>query len=73
MTVGSTAAFIIYAIIMVGGFIWVTFFPAAPYMILAEFITIGAAAYWGKRLLQRASKYGTNSPPTQTTTVEGED
>ncbi len=73
MTVGSTAAFIIYAIIMVGGFLWTTFNPTAPYVTLAEFLTIGVTAYLGKRLLQRASKYGTNSPPTQTTTVEGED
>lgn len=73
MTIGSTIAFVLYLLVMVGGFIWVTFFPAAPYMILAEFITIGAAAYWGKRLLQRASRYGTNSPPTETTTEEKED
>jgi len=56
--VGSTVAFVIYSIIMVGGFVWATFFLTAPYQTLAEFLTIGAAAYWGKRLLQKSAKLG---------------
>ncbi len=71
MKVGSTVAFVIYSIIMVGGFVWATFFLTAPYQTLAEFLTLGAAAYWGKRLLQKSSKYGGNCTNGATTPVSG--
>ncbi len=55
--ISSTWAFIIYAILLSGGFVFATFFPA-PYEIFAWALTAGAGAYWGKRLLQKSSKYG---------------
>jgi len=59
--ISSTWAFIIYIVSMMSGFVFATFFPAAPYGVLAPSLTAGAGAYWGKRLLQKSDKYGRNT------------
>ena len=56
--ISSTWAFIIYIVSMMSGFVFATFFPAAPYGVLAPSLTAGAGAYWAKRLVQRSEKYG---------------
>lgn len=57
MKIGSSVAFVIYCGLMVGGFVFSTFIPAAPYLVFAVQITLGFGAYVGKRLLQKQEKY----------------
>ena len=58
MKIGSTVAFLVYLGVMVAGYVWATFLPDAPYVTLAEFLTIGATAFWAKRLIQRSPRLG---------------
>ena len=65
MSIGSTWAFLIYILVMVGGMVWRTFFAAAPYETMALYLTAGVTAYLGKRLMQK--KY--NSVPNKGTEI----
>lgn len=67
----SRVAFLVYVGVMLGGYVWATFLTTAPYVTLAEFLTIGASAYWGKRLLQKHSAFN-GSGKTPGTTAANE-
>ena len=53
----SSAAFVLYALMMTGGFVWATFKPVAPYEVFAWAFTAGFGGYLGKRLWQKGDKY----------------
>jgi hypothetical protein len=53
MKIKSEHAFIIYSILLTGGFILSTFLNNAPFLVYASQFTIGFGAYITKRLLQK--------------------
>ena len=57
MRIGSSIAFVVYCALMLAGFVFSTFFTAAPYLAFAVQLTIGFGAYVGKRLLQKKGEY----------------
>ena len=54
--VRTSVAFIIWAVLLTGAFIFTAKFPDAKFDIYAMWLTIGLASYAGKRLLQRHTK-----------------
>lgn len=57
MKFDSAVAFVLYAILMWGGYMFSTFFEKAPYLTLATWLTAGFTAFITKRLLQKQEKY----------------
>lgn len=57
MKIGSSLAFVVYCGLMVGGFVFATFVPAAPYLAFAVQVTLGFGGYLGKRLIQKKEQY----------------
>lgn len=53
----SSVAFVLYALMMTGGFVWATLKPEAPYEVFAWAFTAGLGAYLTKRLVQKGEKY----------------
>ena len=53
MRVTSTVAFIVFALMLMGGFVFSTFIPEAPYTTFAMYLAMGFTAYIGKRLIQK--------------------
>jgi len=53
MRITSTFAFILFAIMLTGGFVFTAFIPQAPYITFAMYLTMGFTAYIGKRLIQK--------------------
>ena len=50
-TVRSTVAFIIYALLITGGFVFAAYKTAAPYLAFASQLTIGFGAYIARRYM----------------------
>ncbi len=67
MKIGSSLAFIIYCGLMVGGFVFSTFIPAAPYLAFAVQLTLGFGGYLGKRLMGHKTEFsgGNKAPITE--------
>jgi hypothetical protein len=49
----SWVAFLAALDTIIAGFIWTTFFPAAPYAVMVGGITALSGAYFGKRVLDK--------------------
>lgn len=58
MRITSSEIVLIAIVSLFAGFIFSTFFPAAPYGVFAPAIVGLAGAYWTKRLVQKSEKYG---------------
>jgi uncharacterized membrane protein YeaQ/YmgE (transglycosylase-associated protein family) len=56
---------LICLVALVAGFVFTTFFPAAPYGVLAPSIVAIAGTYFTKRLLQKQEKYNGIQPDGQ--------
>lgn len=50
-------AFMFYAVLMVGCFVWATYKPNAPYEAFAIYFTLGTSSYFAKRLIQKHNKF----------------
>jgi len=59
INIPSPLALLIYLFAMVGAYVWVTFYPDAPFLAFATQLTIGFVAYITKRLVQKQDKYKT--------------
>jgi len=57
MYITSTKAFILFALLVTGGFVFKTFFEKAPYEAFAMYLTMGFGAYIGKRLWQKKETF----------------
>lgn len=57
MYLRTSVVFIIYGILMTGGFIFSTFYTEAPYLAFASQFTIGFGVYVTKRLIQKKGEY----------------
>jgi len=57
MTIKTWHAFLIVLGVLSAGFVWVTFYPDAPYSIFAPSVIAGAAGYGYKRLQQKKKEY----------------
>ena len=64
MKVTSSEIVLIALVSLFAGFIFTTFFPAAPYGVFAPAIVGLAGAYWAKRTIQKSEKYGGVAPTT---------
>jgi hypothetical protein len=63
MKISSSWMLLSCVLVLLGGFIWATFFPASPYGVLAPSVVGLACGYWTKRTVQKSEKYGgTNYP-----------
>ena len=58
--VRTSIAFIIWAILLTGAFMFTAKCPDAKFDVYAMWLTIGLASYTGKRLFQRHSKLNNN-------------
>lgn len=65
MRITSSEMLLICIASLVGGFVFSTFFPAAPYGVLAPSIVAVAGAYWAKRTVQKSEKYNGIQPDRQ--------
>ena len=52
----TSVAFVIWAVLLTGAFIFTAKYPDAKFDIYAMWLTIGLASYTGKRLFQRHQK-----------------
>lgn len=52
MSVSSSIAFIVWTVLITGGFVLTGFKPAAQYVTFATWITVGLTAYTGRRLFK---------------------
>ena len=50
ITIRTSVAFIIWAVLLTGGFVFTGFKPAAQFTVYASWLTIGLGAYAGKRV-----------------------
>jgi len=57
MTIKTWHAFLIVLGVLSAGFVWVTFYPDAPYSIFAPSVIAIATGYGSKRLEQKKGKY----------------
>ena len=59
ITIRTSVAFIIWAVLIVGGFVYVGFKPEAGpyYSAFAMWLTAGLVSYTGKRLLQKRKEF----------------
>ena len=53
MNIKTTHALLITLGVLVGGFVWATFYPVAPYVAFSGTVGLVFGAYAGKRLLQK--------------------
>ncbi len=63
MKITSSETLILCLAALVFGFVWNTFYPAAPYGVLAPSVVGLAGGYWAKRTIQKQEKYGGNVYP----------
>jgi len=56
----STHAFVLYCLLMTGGFILAAFKPGAPFVEYATHLTLAAIAYITKRLVQKKKEFSEN-------------
>ena len=57
MKINSSQMLLACVLSLLGGYIWATFFPAAPYGVFAPSLVGIASAYWVKRTVQKSDKY----------------
>jgi len=57
MKIRSWHAYLIYALLITGGYVWATFFEDAPFLAFATQITIGFGVYVTKRLVQKRKEF----------------
>ena len=50
-------AFLLCIATLVGGFVWATFFPQAPFVSFSGTVGLVFGAYAGKRLLQKKEEF----------------
>ena len=62
MNINSDTAYVIYALSMIGAFIWSTFYKDAQFQAFSVAMSAGFIGYLEKRLRQRQSKYGGLQP-----------
>ncbi|MCK9597990.1 MAG: hypothetical protein M0R06_03050 [Sphaerochaeta sp.] len=58
MKVTSSGMLIICVLVLAAGFFWATFFPSAPFGVLAPSVVALATAYFTKRVVQKSDKFG---------------
>ena len=57
MKIRTSVAFIIWAVLLTGAFIFTGFKPVAQFSTYATWITLGLTAYTGKRLFQKDRRF----------------
>jgi len=57
MKITSSQMLLVCVLSLLAGFVWATFFPAAPYGVFAPAVLGLATAYWTKRTIQKSEKY----------------
>ena len=57
ITIRTSVAFIIWAVLLTGGFVFTGFKPDASYAVFAGWLTGGLTAYTGKRLIQKRKEF----------------
>jgi MFS-type transporter involved in bile tolerance (Atg22 family) len=57
ITVRTSVAFIIWAVLLTTGYYYTGFKPSAQFWIYALFLTLGLGGYTSKRLLQRLPRF----------------
>jgi len=65
----TSIVFIIYGVLMTGGFIFSSFYTEAPYLAFASQFTIGFGVYVTKRLIQKKGEYNGFQQTDQSTYV----
>lgn len=55
--VSTSIAFLIWAFLLTGGFMFTGFKPAAQFWAYAMFLTLGLGTYTGKRLIQKRPNF----------------
>ena len=55
--VTTSIAFLIWAVLLSGAFVYTGYKPDAQFSTFAFFLTLGLGAYTGKRLFQKHSKF----------------
>ena len=60
MTIRTSVAFVIWAVLITAAFAFTGFKPAAQFGTYAVWLTIGLSAYTGKRLLQKKKEFNGN-------------
>lgn len=55
-------AFLIWALLISGAFVFTGFKPAAQFTAYATWLTIGLGAYTGKRLFQKKKEFNGTAP-----------
>jgi len=62
ITIRTSVAFIIWAFLITGAFVFTGFKPAAQFTAYATWLTIGLGAYTGKRLFQKKKEFNGAAP-----------
>ena len=57
MNLKTTHALLITLGVLVGGFVWATFFPQSPFVSFSGTVGLVFGAYAGKRLLQKKEEF----------------
>lgn len=57
ITIRTSVAFILWAALLTGAFVFTADHPDAQFNTYASWLTIGLAAYTSKRLLQKSPKF----------------
>ena len=57
ITIRTSMAFILWAVLLTGAFIFTAKYPDAQFSTYATWLTIGLGAYTGKRLFQKSPKF----------------
>ena len=60
ITIRTSVAFIIWAVLITGAFAFTGFKPDAQFGTYATWLTIGLASYTGKRLFQKKKEFNSN-------------
>lgn len=57
ITIRTSVAFIIWAMLITGAFVFTGFKPLAQFAAYATWLTLGLGAYTGKRLIQKRKEF----------------
>lgn len=60
IVIRTTWAFLIWAFLLTGGFVFTGFKPTAQFETFAMWLTIGVGLYTGKRLFQKKAEFNGN-------------
>jgi hypothetical protein len=58
MHITTSQTILISLVLLTAGFVWTTFYPAAPYALFSGAVGLVAGINTTKRLLQKQEKYG---------------